>query len=107
MVIVISWALAVLAGLIAILVAILLLEVVAAIALPSRKCSSCGDIVRQRGAVLVPAHDESTATLEDVRAQMVAGDRLIVVADNCTDDTVALAAASRSTGNYILITEHA
>jgi len=94
MVIVISWALVVLAGLIAILVAVLLLEVVAAIALPSRKCSSCGDIVRQRGAVLLPAHDESTGTLEDVRTQLAAGNRLTVFADNCADDTVAMAAAS-------------
>src|SRR5262245_28326017 len=96
MVIAISWALPVLPGLIAILVAVLLLGVVAAIALPSRKCSSWGDIVRQRVALLAPAHDESTgllAMLEDVRAPLVAGDRLIVVADNCTDDTAAVAAA--------------
>jgi cellulose synthase/poly-beta-1,6-N-acetylglucosamine synthase-like glycosyltransferase len=97
MLVVISWLLAASAGLIAILVAVLLLEVVVAITLPPRKRSSWSELVRQRIAVLVPAHNESTgilATIEDIRAQLVAGDRLIVVADNCTDDTAAVAAAA-------------
>lgn len=45
-------------------------------------------------AVIVPAHNEGEhirATLSDLRAQLRAGDRLIVVADNCTDDTAAVA----------------
>lgn len=52
---------------------------------------------RPRVAVLVPAHDESaviTATLEALRPQLQAGDRLLVVADNCSDDTAALARAA-------------
>jgi cellulose synthase/poly-beta-1,6-N-acetylglucosamine synthase-like glycosyltransferase len=43
-------------------------------------------------AVLVPAHNESSGvlpTLQDINAQLRPGDRLIVIADNCTDDTVA------------------
>jgi cellulose synthase/poly-beta-1,6-N-acetylglucosamine synthase-like glycosyltransferase len=47
----------------------------------------------QRVAVLVPAHNESTGivpTLEDVKAQLRPGDRLLVVADNCSDDTAAV-----------------
>ncbi len=32
-------------------------------------------------------------TLADIKAQLRAGDRLLVVADNCTDDTAAVAAA--------------
>jgi cellulose synthase/poly-beta-1,6-N-acetylglucosamine synthase-like glycosyltransferase len=74
-----------------------LLEIVVAITLPPRKRSLWSELVRQRIAVLVPAHNESTgilATIEDIRAQLVAGDRLIVVADNCTDDTAAVAAAA-------------
>ena len=49
---------------------------------------------RPRIAVVVPAHDESSiiaATVEHLRGQLVAGDVLLVVADNCEDDTAALA----------------
>lgn len=45
-------------------------------------------------AVVIPAHNESAAigaTLANVRAQLRAGDRMIVVADNCADDTAARA----------------
>jgi hypothetical protein len=45
-------------------------------------------------AVLVPAHDEAArigATLASLRAQLQRGDRLLVVADNCSDDTAVLA----------------
>lgn len=45
-------------------------------------------------AVVIPAHNESAhirATLQDLRGQLRADDRLIVVADNCTDDTAAVA----------------
>src|SRR6185437_5136334 len=48
-----------------------------------------------RIAVLVPAHDEGTGlvpTLADVRQQLHTSDRLLVVADNCSDDTAAVAA---------------
>jgi cellulose synthase/poly-beta-1,6-N-acetylglucosamine synthase-like glycosyltransferase len=49
---------------------------------------------RPRVAVLVPAHNESTvidATLRTLRPQLLTGDRLLVVADNCSDNTAALA----------------
>lgn len=45
-------------------------------------------------AVLVPAHDEEeglAATLASIGRQLQAGDRLVVVADNCTDRTAAIA----------------
>lgn len=48
-------------------------------------------------AVLVPAHNESAGiipTLDVISAQLKAGDRLLVVADNCTDDTAELATAA-------------
>jgi cellulose synthase/poly-beta-1,6-N-acetylglucosamine synthase-like glycosyltransferase len=47
-------------------------------------------------AVLVPAHNEGSgirATLDVIQAQLQAGDRLLVVADNCSDDTAQVAAA--------------
>jgi cellulose synthase/poly-beta-1,6-N-acetylglucosamine synthase-like glycosyltransferase len=48
-------------------------------------------------AVLIPAHNESAGikfTIEDIKQQLGSRDRLVVVADNCTDDTAAVAAAS-------------
>lgn len=50
-----------------------------------------------RVAVLVPAHNESRNVLPTIaclQPQMRAGDRLLVVADNCSDDTAALARAA-------------
>jgi len=47
-------------------------------------------------AVLIPAHNETlviAATLRAIAPQLIAGDRLVVVADNCADDTAALAVA--------------
>ena len=47
-------------------------------------------------AVVIPAHDEASGiaeTLATIRKQLITGDRLIVVADNCTDDTAAVACA--------------
>ncbi|UZW56591.1 glycosyltransferase family 2 protein [Sphingobium sp. JS3065] len=44
--------------------------------------------------VLIPAHDERTiiaATLSALLPQLRVGDRLLVVADNCSDDTAAIA----------------
>ncbi|WP_397449709.1 glycosyltransferase family 2 protein [Pseudomonas sp. NA-150] len=57
---------------------------------------------RPRVAVLVPAHNESSlilATLTSILPQLLKGDRLLVVADNCDDDTAALA---RSTGAEVV-----
>jgi cellulose synthase/poly-beta-1,6-N-acetylglucosamine synthase-like glycosyltransferase len=45
-------------------------------------------------AVLIPAHDEAAGiepTLRGLQAQLRAGDRVLVVADNCSDDTAAVA----------------
>jgi len=96
---VISWVLVIFASLLALLAVMLLVEVVVAIALRSRRGSqlSNGPHARPRVAVVVPAHNESSgiwATVGGVKAQLQAGDRLVVVADNCTDDTAAIAAAA-------------
>ena len=48
-------------------------------------------------AVLVPAHNESRhilPTLESLRAELAQGDTLLVIADNCTDDTASVAQAA-------------
>ena len=50
-----------------------------------------------RVAVLVPAHNESTHVLPTIgclRGELGPRDRLVVIADNCTDDTAALARAA-------------
>ncbi|WP_404361167.1 glycosyltransferase family 2 protein [Methylotuvimicrobium sp. KM1] len=52
--------------------------------------------VRSRMAVLMPAHNEAAVivdTLSFILPQLDANDRLLVVADNCSDDTAALAKA--------------
>jgi cellulose synthase/poly-beta-1,6-N-acetylglucosamine synthase-like glycosyltransferase len=49
---------------------------------------------RPRIAVLVPAHNEEAglaATLASLMPQLHAGDRVLVVADNCADDTAGVA----------------
>ena len=73
-------------------VAVLLLQVVCA--LPRRPSDALGTGPRPSVAVLIPAHDEAAgllATLWALAAQLHAGDRVLVVADNCSDDTAAVA----------------
>ena len=51
---------------------------------------------KPRLAVLVPAHNEAmgiSATLKSVLPQLTSDDRLVVVADNCCDETAAVARA--------------
>lgn len=57
---------------------------------------------RPRLCVMVPAHNEAagiTSTLNGLRGQLAPGDRMLVIADNCTDDTAALA---RNVGATVL-----
>lgn len=86
------------AVLIAVPIAMFSAEVVAATMLSPRRTSTVGRHHDTAGriAVLVPAHDESTGllpTLLDIKRQLRPHDRLIVIADNCTDDTAAVAIA--------------
>jgi len=78
-------------------VAVLLVEVVAAVAPSQKTASQQWGGPRARVAVLVPAHNEGTGvgkTIEGIATQLSVGDRLLVVADNCTDNTAAVAAAA-------------
>jgi cellulose synthase/poly-beta-1,6-N-acetylglucosamine synthase-like glycosyltransferase len=76
-------------------VLVFFVEVMAAINLPRPRFSNTHTIDgRPRVAVLIPAHNESIGilpTIKNVEAQLRAGDRLLVVADNCTDDTAIVA----------------
>jgi cellulose synthase/poly-beta-1,6-N-acetylglucosamine synthase-like glycosyltransferase len=50
-----------------------------------------------RTIVLIPAHNEGAGilpTIRDVQAQLGPNDRILVVADNCTDDTAAIVRAA-------------
>jgi cellulose synthase/poly-beta-1,6-N-acetylglucosamine synthase-like glycosyltransferase len=88
------------AAIVAAAVAVFLVEVFAALTLARRydaTSSNTNSAVDAHIAVLVPAHNESRGllpTLEDIKRQLRPGDRLLVVADNCTDDTAAVAAAA-------------
>jgi cellulose synthase/poly-beta-1,6-N-acetylglucosamine synthase-like glycosyltransferase len=90
--------LAALAGLLSVPVAVLLVEIIAALKAPRLEPFEAKELnIEKRVAVIVPAHNESSGlvpTLQDIKAQLGAADRLIVVADNCTDDTAAVAVAS-------------
>ncbi|CAI3803234.1 hypothetical protein GLGCALEP_03315 [Pseudomonas sp. MM221] len=89
---VLSWLLGLLAVIALVPVCVFFLQMLLA-CLPPRS-RPLGITERPRVAVLVPAHDEAAiirATLASVTPQLLAGDRLLVVADNCTDDTARLA----------------
>jgi cellulose synthase/poly-beta-1,6-N-acetylglucosamine synthase-like glycosyltransferase len=93
----ISVSLAILAALVALPVTILFGEVVAAITISQhRDAVPVLRDAKRRVAVLIPAHNESVnllPTLADVQTQLRPGDRVLLVADNCADDTAAVAAA--------------
>lgn len=97
-----SWGLLVLSILMWVPVTVLFAQVVAA-SLPQSgvmRLDAAGrpdglqGLHRPRIAVLVPAHNEASgiqATIDSLRPQLIDGDRLLVVADNCSDATAAIA----------------
>ena len=75
----------------------MLLEISAALILAPRKNALDLHENNRRLAVLLPAHNEGAgvvSTIADVKAQLTPRDRLVVIADNCTDDTAKIAAAA-------------
>ena len=59
-----------------------------------RRAEDMSTGLRPRIAVLIPAHNEQPViakTLASVSRQLAPGDRLVVVADNCADDTAEVA----------------
>jgi cellulose synthase/poly-beta-1,6-N-acetylglucosamine synthase-like glycosyltransferase len=85
------------AAIVASVVAVFFVEVIAALTLRRRSdalSSNASSGIAARIAVLVPAHNESAGllpTLDDIKRQLRSGDRVLVVADNCTDDTATIA----------------
>jgi cellulose synthase/poly-beta-1,6-N-acetylglucosamine synthase-like glycosyltransferase len=87
------------AAVIAVPMAILVVESLAAL-LPRRAAAGVPARARPRCAVLIPAHNEEASigrTVGGLAAQLRPGDRLLVVADNCTDRTAAAARAAGAT----------
>ena len=71
---------------------VLVIEVLAALPRGRRPAAAVDPALRV--AVLVPAHDEErgiAATLATIAPQLRPGDRLVVVADNCSDATAEVA----------------
>ena len=81
------------AVILAVPVTLLFVEIACAVVAPASdraRVKTAGRAVAPRLAILMPAHDEAEvigATLGAIREQLSSRDRLIVVADNCTDDT--------------------
>lgn len=71
---------------------IFFIEILAAVVL--RQAPTGTSVASSTVAVLIPAHNESTgilATLASILPQLSVEDRLLVVADNCSDDTAEVA----------------
>lgn len=92
----ISYLLVGFSGLLSIITGIFVIEIISAVALIQPETSRERlRILPLRVAVVVPAHNESTKllpTIAEIRTQLHVGDRLLVVADNCSDDTATVAA---------------
>jgi cellulose synthase/poly-beta-1,6-N-acetylglucosamine synthase-like glycosyltransferase len=72
---------------------VLACEMLAAI-WPRRSRALDPNLARPRCAVLIPAHNEAAgiaATIASLRTQLSDGDRLVVIADNCSDATAEIA----------------
>lgn len=57
---------------------------------------------RPKTAILIPAHNEAgqiASVIEEAQKQLYNGDRLVVIADNCQDDTAEIA---RATGAKVI-----
>ncbi len=74
------------------------MEIVAGVTLSRRQHpQEPNSDVRPPIAVIVPAHNEAAGllpTLVNIQNQLLHSDRLVVIADNCSDDTAAVARAA-------------
>jgi cellulose synthase/poly-beta-1,6-N-acetylglucosamine synthase-like glycosyltransferase len=83
----------VIALLLAIPIAVIFIECLAAL-LPSQSQEEDISIPRPRVSVLIPAHNEASGiaeTLSTLKQDLTAQDNMIVIADNCTDETAMIA----------------
>lgn len=88
------WVLTAMAAVLAVLCAVFAIETVVSLLFRARNTALKSER-RARIAVLVPAHNEAAGiagTLDNIKGQLQSDDRLLVVADNCSDDTANIAA---------------
>jgi len=74
--------------------------------LSSTSSSNLTDLKRPKTTILIPAHNEAEQikeVIEGLQTQITSQDKVIVIADNCHDNTAELA---RSTGVKVLEREH-
>ena len=74
-------------------ISVILIECLAAL-LPSQNQKENDNIPRPKVAVLIPSHNEASCigeTLLTLKQDLTAQDRMIVIADNCTDETAVIA----------------
>jgi glycosyltransferase involved in cell wall biosynthesis len=94
----VSTILVLIAGLISIPAYILFCEIIAGLTTLQIRQGEFGDETPDASAVvIVPAHNEGAGvvpTIHDIKSQLRKNDRLLVVADNCTDDTATIAEAA-------------
>ncbi|WP_020168537.1 MULTISPECIES: glycosyltransferase family 2 protein [Methylotenera] len=91
---------------IAIPVLVLFMQVLASLFWSKRQDSIQATNSHHSIAIIIPAHNESTgivATIQSILPQLKSQDRLIVVADNCTDDTEKVA---RDSGAIVVVREN-
>ena len=75
-------------------VSFLLIQILAAILVTKSASTIRSPVIRPTIAVLMPAHNESLViaqTVQSVLMQLSNQDQLLVVADNCSDDTAIIA----------------
>jgi cellulose synthase/poly-beta-1,6-N-acetylglucosamine synthase-like glycosyltransferase len=94
-----TWVIYVFIGLIAMAIMVFAAQVAVAFLSGSLRPSPMVAL-RPTVTVLVPAHNEASGivtTCDALRSQLVPGDRLLVVADNCSDQTASLARMAGAT----------
>ena len=87
----------ILAGVVAVPAFVLLMQVAVAVSTRPAPPQAPSDAARPSVAILMPAHNEAagiTTAIASVLPQLRPGDRLLVVADNCSDDTAGVARAA-------------
>ena len=87
----------ILAGVVAVPAFVLLMQVAVAVFTRRAPPQAPSDAARPSVAILMPAHNEAagiTTAIASVLPQLRPGDRLLVVADNCSDDTAGVARAA-------------